>query len=40
MADDDDLESSVLFTLHMQSGQGTEYMESFGLLSSIPLESL
>lgn len=37
---DDGLESSVLFTLHMQSGQGNEYIESFGLLSSIPFESL
>lgn len=37
---DDDLESSALFTWHMQSGQGNEYIESFGLLSSIPFESL
>ena len=37
---DDDLESSDSFTWHMQSGQGNEYIESFGLLSSIPLESL
>jgi len=37
---EDDLESSVLFTRHMQSGHGKEYTESFGLLSSNPLESL
>jgi hypothetical protein len=37
---EDDLESSVLLTWHMQSGHGKEYMESFGLLISNPLESL
>lgn len=41
VADDDNvLKSSVLFTLHMQSGQGYEYIESFCLLSSIPFKSL
>lgn len=37
---DDDLESSVLFLWHIQSGQGKLYIESLGLLSSNPLESL
>jgi hypothetical protein len=37
---EDDLEPSVLLTWHMQSGHGKEYMESFGLLISNPLESL
>lgn len=37
---EDDLESSVLLLRHMQSGQGNEYIESFGLLISIPFESL
>lgn len=37
---DDDLESSDLFVWHMQSGHGKEYIESLGLLSSKPLESL
>lgn len=37
---DDDLESSVLFVWHMQSGHGKEYIDSFGFLNSNPLESL
>lgn len=37
---DKDLESTVLFVWHMQSGHGKLYMESLGLLSSTPLESL
>lgn len=37
---DEDLESMVLFAWHMQSGHGKLYMESLGLLSSTPLESL
>lgn len=36
----EDLESSVLFPRHMQCGHGKLYIESFGLLSSTPLESL
>ena len=37
---DDDLESSDLFVWHMQSGHGKVYIESLGLLSSNPFESL
>lgn len=37
---DDALESSVLFALHMQSGHGNEYIESFGLLSWKPFDAL
>lgn len=37
---DDDLESPDLFVWHMQSGHGKLYIESLGLLSSNPLESL
>ncbi|GAU40749.1 hypothetical protein TSUD_14340 [Trifolium subterraneum] len=37
---DEDLEWSVLFAWHMQSGHGKLYMESMGLLSSTALESL
>lgn len=37
---DEDFESSVLFTRHIQSGHGKLYIESLGLLSSTPLESL
>ena len=36
----DGFASSVLCVWHMQSGQGKVYMESFGLLSSKPFESL
>lgn len=39
----DHVANDLLFVLckrHMQSGHGKEYMESFGLLSSNPLESL
>lgn len=34
------LESSVLFTRHIQCGHGNEYRESFGLLSSTPFKTL
>lgn len=37
---DGDLESADLFVWHMQSGHGKVYIESFGLLSSNPFESL
>jgi len=37
---DEDLESSVLLARHIQSGHGKLYIESFGLLSSTPFESL
>jgi hypothetical protein len=43
-AADEDFESLVLLAVllarHIQSGHGKLYIESFGLLSSIPLESL
>lgn len=35
-----DFESAVLLARHIQSGHGKLYIESFGLLSSTPLESL
>lgn len=37
---DGDLASSVLFILHMQSGQGNEYIESLGLFNCMPFETL
>lgn len=37
---EDDFETSVFLTQHMQSGHGTEYTESDGLLISFPFESL
>ena len=37
---DDDFVAFDLLVKHMQSGQGKVYIESFGLLSSNPLESL
>lgn len=37
---DHDFESSDLFVRHMQSGHGKVYVESFGLFSPYPLESL
>jgi len=39
-AADEDFESSVLLARHIHSGHGKLYIESFGLLSSTPLESL
>lgn len=39
-AADEDFESSVLLARHIHSGHGKLYIESFGLFSSTPLESL
>lgn len=37
---DGGLASSLLFALHMQSGQGNEYIESLGLFNCIPFDTL